>query len=256
MVLNALPAVFVDASRRTCIAVSKDESRVKLLRMKESCQTLSVGVESIPLREFNKEFSPLIDYPVRRAAHHYLHPLTDAIAVEPAARRQLENILNNATEHNHMNDTTANANAATNEATKPTPKGRANGATKPASKAAAKPTAKVAAKPATKPAAKPAAKGNGKAAAKPTAAKLVRGATATKPAAKPTSKPAASAKREPAAGGIGDYQESVNKLLRRKEGASVAECVEGTGLCKRSVRKLIATSKAKETDTRGRYKLA
>ena len=47
---------------------------------------------------------------------------------------------------------------------------------------------------------------------------------------------------------------AMSRLLKRKDGVSVAEAVEETGYCKKTVRKYFAELGAKETDYLGYYR--
>ena len=53
---------------------------------------------------------------------------------------------------------------------------------------------------------------------------------------------------------INDFRAKMSKLLKRKDGVSVAEAIDATGLCKKSVRKLFAELNAQPTDYIGYYK--
>lgn len=46
----------------------------------------------------------------------------------------------------------------------------------------------------------------------------------------------------------------MKKLLKRKDGVTVSEAVDSLGICKKSVRKLLAELNAKPTDYIGVYK--
>lgn len=46
---------------------------------------------------------------------------------------------------------------------------------------------------------------------------------------------------------------ALTKLLKRKDGVSVPEAVDSLGICKKSVRKLLAAAKAKEGEYLGYY---
>lgn len=51
-----------------------------------------------------------------------------------------------------------------------------------------------------------------------------------------------------------EIRKEMSRLLKRKDGVSVAEAVEETGYCKKTVRKYFAELKAKETDYIGFYR--
>lgn len=53
---------------------------------------------------------------------------------------------------------------------------------------------------------------------------------------------------------INDFRAQMSKLLKRKDGVSVVEAIDETGLCKKSVRKLFRELNAKPTDYVGYYK--
>ncbi len=76
---------------QTCIVVpgtSRDRGRTCYIPM----DPLEVGVKSLPAKEFQAEYEPMLHYPVKRAAELYLYTETFK-TFAPEARRHLERIV-------------------------------------------------------------------------------------------------------------------------------------------------------------------
>jgi hypothetical protein len=76
---------------QTCIVVpgtSRDRGRTCYIPM----DPLEVGVKSLPAKEFQSEYEPMLHYPVKRAAELYLYTETFK-TFAPEARRHLERIV-------------------------------------------------------------------------------------------------------------------------------------------------------------------
>ena len=74
---NALPCVYVDASRHVCLALSRTDTHVTFIATVEAGDSLQTVVKKLSPHEFNLLYThPLLDYPVLRAVHHFLNPIT------------------------------------------------------------------------------------------------------------------------------------------------------------------------------------
>jgi hypothetical protein len=75
--------------------VFDDDLTVKYIALVEESGELKVDLYSVDATQFHREYKKLEDYPIKRAAQHFLKPLTSAIVVKPAAQRHLDHIMEN-----------------------------------------------------------------------------------------------------------------------------------------------------------------
>lgn len=80
--------VFRDENRHTCIRVKDDGARVHYIPMEAAV----VEVHSMAGRDFKQQYEAMTDYPVKRAAEHYLFHGGNK-TISPAARKHLETIV-------------------------------------------------------------------------------------------------------------------------------------------------------------------
>lgn len=97
------PAVFRDRHSHCCLRVAEQGGKVHFIQLSEDNGELCIDLHTRSKEEFHQQFQELRDYPVWRAAAHYVNPLTPAITITERAFAHLETILK---EHN-MNATAA-----------------------------------------------------------------------------------------------------------------------------------------------------
>jgi hypothetical protein len=122
-------AVFRDAQSHCCLVVFDDDLTVQYIALTEEGGELKVDLFKVDASAFHREFKKLEEYPVKRAAQHFIKPLTSAIVVTSAAQRHLDHIM-----ENKMSTTETNTKASTSKTVTKT---------KPDLKASPKPTPKV-----------------------------------------------------------------------------------------------------------------
>lgn len=100
----AAPAVFRDRHSHCCLRVAEQGEKVHFIQLVEENGAMSVDLHVRHKQEFHEQFhQELRDYPVWRAAAHFLNPLTPAILVTDRAFAHLETIL----QENNMTTTAA-----------------------------------------------------------------------------------------------------------------------------------------------------
>lgn len=91
------PSVFRDRNSHCCIRIDEKGGKVHFIQLTESEGALTVDLHQWSERDFHQCFTnELREYPVWRAAAHFINPLTPAIAVTDRASAHLETILENA----------------------------------------------------------------------------------------------------------------------------------------------------------------
>lgn len=100
--------VYRDANSRCCLMVTDDGLTVQYIAVIEEGGTMRTDVFAEEATEFHGRYQLLPDYPVKRAAGHYLHPLTPSIEVSPQANRYLSSII----QEKHMSTDTNSATPA------------------------------------------------------------------------------------------------------------------------------------------------
>jgi hypothetical protein len=170
-------SVFMDGGRHTCIRVAVGRRYTSFIPMEAD----AIAVKRLPHDSFNQHWKCYNEYPVQRAAWHYLKSIAAQMSITTEANAYLAALQDAKTEEDFaaitasinqlkeqiMEATEKTTAPATTKIVKPSaPKAPAKGAAKPAAKPAAKAPAKGAAKPAAKAPAKGAAKPTTKAPAK------------------------------------------------------------------------------------------
>lgn len=114
-----LTAVFRDSNSHCALRINEKDGVVHFIAITEKDGSVVVDLFKESARNFHHEYKELVDYPINKAAAHYLHPITAAIRVTDAAERQLKSILK-IKEHRTMSTNSVNvahtAKAASNVA--------------------------------------------------------------------------------------------------------------------------------------------
>lgn len=119
--MNAAHSVFRDANSHCCLRISVTDTHVNYVCLAETDGSIRVDLFTDTKKEFyNTYVKELADYPVARAAKHYLNPLTDAVQVTPSAVKALNAVLNQ--KGSTMNDVTATTTTEAAPAKKATKK--------------------------------------------------------------------------------------------------------------------------------------
>lgn len=85
------PGVYCDQNRHTCICLSVSDTTVKYIPL----SITELAVHKMHIRSFAREWKPMKDYAVARAAQLYLHPLASGVpapVVTPEAKAHLERL--------------------------------------------------------------------------------------------------------------------------------------------------------------------
>lgn len=91
-------SVFRDTQSHCCLRVAQKNGKVDYIAMTEEGGEICIDLHRADEREFYRIYNhELTEYPVRRAAQHYLNPLTPAIRTTPKAQQILNTILENKT---------------------------------------------------------------------------------------------------------------------------------------------------------------
>lgn len=83
------PAVYQNAERHCVILTYDDDITVRVVSLQEESGSIVVDEREELADPFHKEYKLLPDYPVQRAAKHFLHPITSAISVTARATTTL-----------------------------------------------------------------------------------------------------------------------------------------------------------------------
>lgn len=86
-------AVFRDSNSHCCLRVNDAHDVVEFIALVEESGEIRVDLFKMEGRAFYAKYHELTEYPVKRAAQHYLNPLTPAIVVSKRVEQHLNRIL-------------------------------------------------------------------------------------------------------------------------------------------------------------------
>lgn len=85
--------VYANRQRRCALVVGEARGVVHYISLFEEAGEMLVDLRKQVIEDFENEYKLIKDYPARRAAEHYLNPLTSAITITDKAKKALGDIM-------------------------------------------------------------------------------------------------------------------------------------------------------------------